>query len=92
MMKSILDSIPLSKRAYYVKKQTRLPSGDRNDPQILPEPWYWVMRRPVSPRGEQSDFYGTKTEQFRGPFVGEAGKAEAYERAQRYNESFHVSW
>ena len=57
MMKSILASIPMSKRAYYVKKQTRLPSVDRNDPQILPEPWYWVMRRPVSPRGEQSDFY-----------------------------------
>lgn len=91
-MKCILNSIPLSKRAYYVKKQTRLPSGDRNDPQILKEPWYWVMRRPVDARGQLSDFFGTKTEQFRGPFVGEAGKADAYARAQKYNEAFHVSW
>ena len=91
-MKSILNSIPKSKRAYFVKKQTQLPSGDRNDPQILKEPWYWVMRRPVDSHGRRSDFYGTKTEQYNGPFAGEAGKAEAEARAQKYNEAFHVEF
>jgi len=91
-MKCILDRIPASKRHYFVKKQTRLPSGDRNDPQILPEPLYWLMRRPVDPNGVKRDFYGTKTEQYRGPWAGEAGKAKAEELAQSLNESFHVDW
>lgn len=39
-LKCILAQIPASKHAYFVKKQSQLPSGDRNDPQILAEPWY----------------------------------------------------
>lgn len=90
--KCILDQIPLSKRAYFVKKQTRLPSGDRNDPQILDEPWYWVMRRPVDHIGQKNDFYGTKTETFKGPFVGEAGKDKAEEIVQIRNKQFHTAY
>lgn len=90
--KIIVDKIPASRRAYFVKKQTRLPSGDRNDPHILSEPWYWVMRRPVDAYGVKSDFYGTKTEQFRGPFAGDSGKAEAERLVQHFNECFHIDW
>lgn len=90
--KCILDQVPASKRAYFVKKQSRLPSGDRNDPQILAEPWYWVMRRPVDHVGRKNDFYGTKTETFKGPFVGEAGKARAEQIAGAYNKAFHIAY
>lgn len=90
--KCILAQIPASKRAYFVKKQSQLPSGDRNDPQILAEPWYLVMRRPVDNIGQKSDFYGTKTKIFRGPFTGDAGKATAEKIAKDYNETFHTAY
>lgn len=88
---SILSTIPLSKRAYFVKKQSRLPSGDRNDPQILDEPWYWVMRRPVDRHGHKNAFYGNRTESYCGPFSGDKGKAKAKQIAQCKNEYFHTS-
>ena len=90
--KCILDQVPASKRAYFVKKQTKLPSGSRNDPQILDEPWYWVMRRPVDHIGRKNDFYGIKTESFKGPFAGEAGKARAEQIANAYNKVFHIAY
>lgn len=84
-----LDTIPKSKRAYFVKKVTQLPSGSRNDPYILKEPLYYVMCRPVNPKGERSFFYGTKVTQAHGPFSGEAGRIKAEQIAAMRNETFH---
>lgn len=92
MQVSILDSIPKSKRAYYVKKRTQLPSGWRNDPQILDKAWWYVMRRPVNSHGEKDDFFGTKTEVYKGPFEGDEGKIRAEKIAQIKNENFHVKY
>ena len=88
---SILDSIPVSKRAYFVRKQTTRPSGfGRSCPIVLEKPLYYVMRRPVDNNGCKSAFYGTKIKPFRGPFIGEEGHAEAVQKAQQYNQEFHV--
>jgi len=92
MQVSILDSIPKSKRAYYVKKRTWLPSGSRNDPQILDKVWWYVMRRPVNPRGGKDRFYGIKTKVYKGPFVGDEGKIQAEKIAKIMNEDFHVKF
>ena len=86
---SRLDSIPKSKRRFFVKKVTQLPSGDRNDPQILKEPLYYVMDRPVDTHGNKSSFMGTKITKAHGPFVGDAGKAKAEELARVRNEAWH---
>lgn len=86
---SKLDSIPKSKRRFFVKKVTQLPSGDRNDPQILKEPWYYVMDRPVLPSGEKSSYMGTKITAAHGPFAGDEGKAKAEEIARIRNEGWH---
>ena len=48
------------------------------------------MRRPVDHVGQKNDFYGTKTKSFKGPFVGEAGKARAEQIASAYNKAFHL--
>ena len=91
--KCILDQIPASKRAYFVKKQTTRPSGfGRYMPIVLDEPWYWVMRRPVDHVGRKNEFYGTKTVSFRGPFSGDAGKARAEQIAEAYNKAFHIAY
>lgn len=84
-----LANIPKSHRRFFVKKVTQLPSGDRNDPQILKEPWYYVMERPVNMRGEKSSFMGTKITRAHGPFAGDAGKAKAEEIARVRNEDWH---
>ena len=84
-----LANIPKSHRRFFVKKVTRLPSGDRNDPQILKEPWYYVMERPVNPKGERDHWYGTKTKSVGLPFAGDAGKAKAEEIARIRNEAWH---
>lgn len=87
---SILDSIPVSKRAYFVRKQTTRPSGfGRTCPIVLEKPLYYVMRRPVDNYGRKSDFYGTKIKQFRGPFLD---RSEAEQKAQSYNQEFHVKF
>lgn len=86
---SRLDSIPKNKRRFFVKKVTQLPSGDRNDPQILKEPWYYVMDRPVDTQGNKSSFMGTKITRAHGPFVGAEGKAKAEEIARIRNEGWH---
>lgn len=59
---ALLKKLPKSKLAYYIKTVTRLPSGDRNNPNILDKPFYSLMRRPVDPRGNRSSFYGEKVE------------------------------
>ena len=59
---------------------------------LLTTPWYWVMRRPVDHIGQKNDFYGTKTESFKGPFAGEAGKARAEQIASAYNKAFHIAY
>ena len=87
-MTSIIDSIPMSKRAFFVKKQTTRPSGfGRKMPIVLDKPLFYVMRRPVDSHGIKSDFYGTKTKEFCGPFFD---KSEADAKAQKYNKEFHV--
>ena len=92
-LKCILDQIPASKRAYFVRKQTTCPSGfGRTCPIILEKPLYYVMRRPVDNVGQKSDFYGTKTKIFRGPFAGDAGKATAEKIAKDCNETFHTAY
>ena len=50
------------------------------------------MRRPVDNVGQKSDFYGTKTKIFRGPFAGDAGKATAEKIAKDCNETFHTAY
>lgn len=50
------------------------------------------MRRPVDHVGQKNDFYGTKTKSFKGPFVGEAGKARAEQIASAYNKAFHITY
>ena len=86
---SRLDTIPKSHRRFFIKKVTQLPSGDRNDPQILKEPWYYIMDRPVNPKGEKDRWYGTKTKSVGLPFVGEVGKAKAEEIVRLRNEAWH---
>jgi hypothetical protein len=86
----IVDQLPTSKLAYFVKKQTYLPTGCRYDHMPLEEAWYWVMQRPVNPRGQKSNFYGTKVQKFKGPFVGAEGLAKAKEIAKIRNETHHV--
>ena len=85
----MLSDIPKSKRAYFVKEERYVPSGDRNDPYKLPVPRYYVMCRPVDPKGNRNDWYGTKTKIAHGPFTGEAGRAKAEEIARVRNETFH---
>lgn len=88
-------SFPASKRACFVKKQPRLPSGeDRNDPQILAEPWRWAVRRPGDHTGrKKNDFYGTKIETYKGPSAGEAGKARGAEQiAGACSKAFHIAY
>ena len=88
--KCILDQIPASKRAYFVRKQTTRPSGfGRTCPIILEKPLYYVMRRPVDNYGHKSNFYGTKIKQFCGPFLD---KSEAEQKAQSYNQEFHTAY
>ena len=90
-MSSKLDSIPQSKRAFFVQKKTQYPSGfGRSMPMHYEEPLYFVMRRPVDWNGNRSSFYGNgKTQRYAGPFVGAEGKAKAEEIAAERNESFH---
>lgn len=89
----ILNTIPASKRAYFVKKQTTYPSGfGRSCPMCLDEPYYWVMRRPVNSHGIKDRFWGDKTKSIAGPFIGDAGKAKAEAIAKSRNESHHVAW
>ena len=86
----ILDSIPLSKRAYFVRKQTTRPSGfGRSMPIVLDEPLYYIMKRPVNCYGQKDSFYGKTIKVFRGPF---ANRSEAEQKAQEYNEEFHVKF
>ena len=86
----ILDQIPASKRAYFVRKQTTRPSGfGRTCPIVLEKPLYYVMRRPVDNYGHKSNFYGTKIKQFCGPFLD---KSEAEQKAQSYNQEFHTAY
>lgn len=87
---SILDSIPLSRRAYFVKKQTTRPSGfGRSMPIVLDEPLYYIMKRPVNCYGQKDSFYGKTTKLFCGPF---ANRTEAEQKAQEYNGEFHVKF
>lgn len=86
----IVDQLPASKLAYFVKKQTSIPTGCRYDPMPLEEPWYWVMKRPVDSRGRKSDFFGTQVRKFDGPFAGTKGLAKAKEIVKFRNEQHHV--
>ena len=88
--KCILDQVPASKRAYFVRKQTTRPSGfGRTCPIVLEKPLYYVMRRPVDSYGHKSNFYGANIKQFRGPFLD---KSEAEQKAQSYNQEFHIAY
>lgn len=88
--KCILDQVPASKRAYFVRKQTTRPSGfGRTCPIVLEKPLYYVMRRPVDNYGHKSNFYGANIKQFRGPFLD---KSEAEQKAQSYNQEFHIAY
>ena len=88
--KCILDQVPASKRAYFVRKQTTRPSGfGRTCPIVLEKPLYYVMRRPVDNYGHKSNFYVANIKQFRGPFLD---KSEAEQQAQSYNQEFHIAY
>ncbi len=89
----ILDTIPKSKRAFFVRKKTTYPSGfGRSCPMHYDEPLYYVMRRPVDSRGNKDSFYGKSVKYVAGPFAGDAGKAIAEKHAQSRNESYHIMY
>lgn len=89
-MTCILDTIPLAKRAYFVKKKTTYPSGfGRYCPMHYDEPLYYVMRRPVNSHGIKDSFWGDKTKSVAGPFAGDVGKARAEKIAKSFNERHH---
>ena len=93
MRTCILDTIPLSKRAYFVQKKTTYPSGfGRHCPMHYDEPLYYVMKRPVNSHGIKDRFWGDKTKSVAGPFTGDAGKVRAEEIAKSFNESHHCTY
>lgn len=86
-----LDQIPRSKRAYFVKKEDGCRPGRGSDIQeLFGVTRYFVMVRPVDRFGNRSDFFGTKTRLYRGPFFGDEGKKQAEELALYRNKMHHA--
>lgn len=86
-----LDSIPKSRRAFFVKKKTQYPSGfGCACPMRYDEPLYYVMKRPVDWNSNCDPWFNSgKIKEYAGPFIGEEGKRKAEKIAQERNESWH---